>query len=118
MAYKSPDGPRAYGPQAFTAPCRRWKGSPDGANHRRRLAPRPVARFFGLFSIKRLAEASIVANTPDPAYRREILRRPGQNISGRSIGCALRTEPSAGVGRSGREEDKGLVLDRPGVDDL
>ncbi len=83
MAYKSPEGPRAYGPQAFTAPCRRWKESPDGANHRRRLAPRPVARFFGLPSIKRLVEASIVANAPDPP------------IDGKSFGDRGRTSPAA-----------------------
>ena len=73
------------------------EGTARWGNNRLKLALRPVARFFSLLSIKLSTEASLVANAPNPAYRREILRRLGQNIYGRSIGLvgrALRDRPT------------------------
>ena len=66
-------------------------------NDRLKLALRPVARLFNLLSIRVAEGASIVAHAPNPAYRREILRRLGQNIYGRSIGMvgkAIRSQPT------------------------
>ncbi len=66
-------------------------------NDRLKLALRPVARLFNLLSIRVAEGASIVAHAPNPAYRREILRRLGQNIYGRGIGMVgkvIRNQPT------------------------
>ena len=55
-------------------------------NDRLKLALWPVARLFDLLSVQVSEEASIVANAPSPAYRREFLRRLGRNIYGRGLG--------------------------------
>lgn len=76
-----------------------------------KMAMRPLARLFEILSVDVAEDSSLVAHAKSPAYRREFLRRLGQNIYGRGIGTVGRVLRRGRTLVTAKEWDCLIVLD-------